>query len=348
MNSANILDGTTRSSFVDMSDNDSLSNTTSYMVDKDASLSNTTSHISPAFSGIRSAIFALLAIATITLNIISIIVVRKMHQINNVTRFLLKSLNIVDLCHGVFGLLPPVAFSAVPNWTPRELFCALHANLFEILPLIDLTILVMINAERYIACTRPLRHTMIVTLKRVKIIMVVVVLFWIFMLTTFMLTFMAPEVFKEYEHYSSLLHFDSRYGICVFDFSFAPEGFIVYLSCVVVLPIMIVAFMIFRLLIIARRLSRSRKLAGHGGFVHNRQTTNNKGLYTFLLITLSMALVWMPFLMVNICQVSYKLTVSIYFILISQIILYSFSWLNVLIYFWRNEEFRKIAIRLFK
>ena len=334
MNSSNILVGKTRSSFVDMSDDN-------------ASLSTTTSYISPAFSGIRSAIFALLATATIALNIISIIVVRKMQHINNVTRFLLISLNIVDLCHGVFGLLPPVAFSAVPNWTPRDFFCALHANLFEILPLMDLIILVMINGERYISCTRPLRHTTIVTLKRVKIIMIVVVSFWIFMVTTFML-FLVPEVAEEFEQYSSILHFDSRYGICVFDLSFTPAGFIVYLSAVVVIPILIVVFMIFRLLIIARRLSRSRKLAGHSGFVHNRQTANNKGLNTFLLITLSMALVWMPFVIVNLCQVSYKLTVPIPFILISQIILYSFSWLNVLIYFWRNKEFRRIAIRLFK
>jgi hypothetical protein len=75
---------------------------------------------------------------------------------------------------------------------------------------------------------------------------------------------------------------------------------------------------------------------------------NTKGIYTFFIITFSILIVWIPHLSVMFYEDVTGTEVAAYAIFITQLILYSFACVNVLIYYFRNKEFKKTARRLLK
>ncbi len=296
------------------------------------------------FAWMRATIFTVVAFFTIIINVISIIVLRRMKNIHPVTRLLLISLNITDLCFAVIVIIPMVSFSIAGNWTGSPLFCTTHAVLFGILPITDLFLLVLINGERVIACTRPLRYQSIVTITRVKIVLAVICFlcnFWFFWLTPF-----APLDFSMKN-----VAYDHRLAYCIYDFSTMDRTYIyaIFFVFVLILPIVIILLMVVKLLHVAKSQAKriAREIARYGGNIHNQSSTN-KGVHTFLFITVGTAMVWIPISVVSFCEIVFGIRVHIYVILISQTILFSFSWINVTIYYWRNNEFRNIAIQMFK
>ncbi len=299
------------------------------------------------FAWMRATIFTVVAFFTIFINVISIIVLRRMKNIHPVTRLLLVSLNITDLCFAVIVIIPMVSFSVAGNWTGSLLFCMVHSGVIGILPIMDLFILLVINGERVIACTRPLRYESIVTITRIKVVLTVIVLFCAFLFFIW-LTPLAPLVVSmnnvnvEYNH---------RFANCVYDYSTTDRDYIYAILFVfaVISPIVIIVLMVVKLLHVAKSQAKriARELARYGGNVHNQSSTN-KGLHTFLLITIGMAIVWIPVSVVSLCETAFGIRIQISLILISQTVLFSFSWINVTIYYWRNSEFRNIAIKIFK
>ncbi len=296
------------------------------------------------FAWMRATIFAIIAFFTIFINGISIVVLGRMKNIHPVTRLLLVSLNITDLCFAVIVIIPMVSFSVAGNWTGSVMFCIIHSVLFELLPIMDLFILVLINGERVIACTRPLRYESIVTIRRVKIVLSVILLFCAFLFICFTNP-SASEFSLDYVAY------DHRFAYCAYDFSTKNNFYIyaIYFSFVAIIPIVIIVLMVVKLLHVAKSQAKriARELAQYGGNVHNQSPTN-KGLHTFLLITIGMAIVWVPLSVVLLCETAFGIRMDISVVFISQTILFSFSWINVTIYYWRNSEFRNIAIKIFK
>ncbi len=244
------------------------------------------------FAWMRTTIFTIVAFFTIFINVISIIVLRRMKNIHPVTRLLLLSLNITDLCFAVIVIIPMVSFSIAGNWTGSLLFCILHSTLFGILPIMDLFILVVINGERVIACTRPLRYESIVTITRIKIVLCVICVLFAFLF--FWLTPLSPSGL----HVSvNNVVYDQRYAYCIYDLSVInySDIYLIYFAFAVIIPIIIIVLMVVKLLHVAKSHAKriTRELARYGGNVHNQSSTN-KGLHTFLLITIGMAIVWVP------------------------------------------------------
>ncbi len=282
------------------------------------------------------------------INAISIVVLRRMKNIHPVTRLLLVSLNITDLCFAVIVIIPMVSFCIAGNWIGSLLFCILHSVLFELLPMMDLFILslLVINGERVIACTRPLRYESIVTITRVKIVLSLICFLFAFLF--FWLTPLAPS---GLEFSLNNVVYDHRYAYCIYDLHVINHSYIhtIYFVFAVILPIAIIVLMVVKLLHVAKSRAKriARELAQYGGNVHNQSSTS-KGLHTFLLITIGMVIVWVPISVVLFCETVLGIRMDISLILISQTILLSFSWINVTIYYWRNSEFRNIAIQIFK
>ena len=216
--------------------------------------------------------------------------------------------------------------------------------------MIDLFILVLVNGERYIACTRPLHYEAIVTLKRVKIILLLGVIFWL-SYAIIMVSFMYHQYLTE----PNFVHFDDRYSMCsirIVSMTTARIAFSrgVLLWFLLEIPVTLVAVFLSRLLYIARKQTHliAREMALYGGNVHNRVARNNKGIYTFLLITVSLVIVWFPSGFVYYYEYVTGVQLPAYVALLSQCILCSFSWINVVIYYWRTEEFKKTAKHMFK
>ena len=307
--------------------------------------------ISPLIYWIRAILFACLTILTLAVNILSIVVLKQMNRINEVTRLLLIALNMTDIVFVVLVLFPLVTFAAAgENWTKSSFFCILQVILYSGLLIVDLFILVLINGERYIACTRPLRYEAIVTLKRVKIIILSGVIFglsYIIIMTSFM--------YHQYLIEPNFVYFDDRYSMCIARFVSVPTAKIalsrsVLLWFFIAIPITMVAVFLSRLLYISRKQSQliTIEMALYGGNIHNRVARNNKGIYTFLLITVSLVIVWFPTVFVFYYENVIYVQLPTYVVLISQCILCSFSWINVLIYYWRTDEFKKKAKQIFK
>ena len=307
-------------------------------------LSVTDDSVPSWFAWIRATVFTIIAFFSIVINVISIVALRRMENIHPVTRLLLVSLNITDLCFAVIVIIPMVSFSVAGNWTGSLLSCTTHSVFFGILPIMDLFILLVINGERVIACTRPLRYESIMTITRVKIVLLTMCLLCAFLF--FWLTPFAPLDFSI-----NNVAYDHRFANCVYDFSTVDRAYIyaILFAVTVILPIIIIILMVVKLLHVAKSQAKriARELAQYGGNVHNQSSTN-KGLHTFLLITVGMAIVWLPTSVVSLCETVFGIQIHISLILISQIILFSFSWINVIIYYWRNSEFRSIAIQMFK
>ena len=304
--------------------------------------SSDASSLSPLIYWIRAILFTCLSILTLAVNILSVVVLKQMHRINEVTRLLLIALNTTDIVYVVLVLFPLVTFSVAGNLTKSSLFCILQGTLYSGLPMIDLFILVLINGERYIACTRPLRYEAIVTLKRVKMFLLLGVICGLSYIIAMM-----SFVFHQYLTEPNFVYFDDRYSMCVsrvFSVTAAKVKLSrgVLLQCFVVLPVMMVAVIVSRLLFIARKQTQliAKEMALYGGNIHNRVARNNKGIYTFLLITVSLVIVWFPSLFVFAYEY-FVVRLPAYVVFLSQYILCSFSWINVVIYYWRTEEFKK-------
>ena len=308
------------------------------------------SSVSPLIYWIRAILFTCLAILTLAVNILSIIVLKQMNRINEVTRLLLIALNTTDIVYVVIVLFPLVTFAVAGNWTKSSLFCILQVILYSGLLIVDLFILVLINGERYIACTRPLRYEAIVTLKRVKIIFLLGVICGLSYIII-----MASFVYHQYLIEPNFVYFDDRYSICIARIVSSTTAKIAFSRSVllwflIAISITMVAVFLSRLLYTARKQSQlvARKMALYGGNIHNRVARNNKDIYTFLLITVSLVIVWFPTAFVFYYEHVIGIQLPVYVVLISQCILCSFSWLNVLIYYWRTEEFKKTAKQIFR
>ncbi len=324
----------------------------STMMDNSTAFDNQTSHFTndsvPVwFAWMRATIFTVVAFFTILINVISIVVLRRMKNIHPVTRLLLISLNITDLCFAVIVIIPIVSFCIAGNWTGSLLFCMVHSGVLGILPIMDLFILLVINGERVIACTRPLRYESIVTIKRVKILLSIVFVFCAFLF----FFWLSPLAQLDVSINNVNVGYNHRFAYCVYDYTTTDRDYIYAILFViaVISPIVIIVLMVIKLLHVAKSQAKriARELARYGGNVHNQSPTN-KGLHTFLLITIGMSIVWVPISVVSLCETAFGIRIHICIILISQTILFSFSWINVTIYYWRNNEFRNIAIQIFK
>ena len=270
------------------------------------------------FLYIRKYALGTICVVIVISNLFSLFVLYRIHDMHDVTKLLMMALTTTDIAVGLFGFTDAL-LSHYQVYTYN-----IVANLGSLFQIFGLNILAMITIVRYIAVSRPLRLETFVTKRRSYISLIIAFLISLTLMTSFCIV-------------SRQFLYDIHLKIVITVTYVYP-----------LIPILIVFILYIKLLFIARH--QARRIASAEINAANAQAqlrrSNFKSLNTFMIITGTTIVTWLPtcgnlyFHMNNQTISSWQI-----FILI-EILRYSNSWLNTLIYCWRNEGFRKVAKRL--
>lgn len=294
-----------------------------------------TSLLSPDVA--RATICAILTTLSISADCFCIAVLRRAKQINKITRFLMASLTLSDLCVGVFGLAPLVWSAAIGGWPePLSQWCIIHIFTLQLFQYCGISAVLFLNLECFIAITRPLKYNIIVTKTRTLIVIAIQWSFWIIWGISMFF------IFKNY------MFFDHHYGLCVIRESVRKLVFVIGGAVLhIFLPVLVVICMYSRIWYIARqhvaRIAERNVNQAYNQNAPRRMRDNNKAFRSFLLVTISIAVLWIPFTVVEIYETVTTKLLHVYVVSFGEFLEFSIPWINVLILFIKYESFRKTA-----
>ena len=113
--------------------------------------------------------FTIITLLILTGNCLCLLVLRTAKDMNEVTRILLISLTAADLLMGTLVSAPILGTVITNGWPYGYVFCAISASGNQICATTSLFSLLLINFERYICISRPLRYPLFVTVHRARI-----------------------------------------------------------------------------------------------------------------------------------------------------------------------------------
>ena len=283
-------------------------------------------------------IWLLMGILSLVMNISCLIVLYHCTELDDVTKVFLTSLNAADLGLCLSFIIPSIATALLGELPFSEDLIWCFIQVLTMQPCIFAVVLSVIgvNIERYIAICYPLRYPRWVTPKRAKL---TVACIW------FVGVFVIIMCGIESEWHITYLH---NHQMCFFDLEH-DEGkatwMVWYSLSLSSLSIGIIIVLILYILIL--RVVRNRTVEDRFlGRVIDRRKKDCRSLTTFSLLTLSLVLGYMPYLLA--CYFEgigepwpYKI------LLFVRLCFASNGWLDVLIYYGRNKALRRSAIRLF-
>ena len=284
----------------------------------------------------KATICAILTTVSILADCFCIVVLHRAKQINEITRLLMASLTLSDLCVGVFGLAPLVWSASIGEWPePISPWCIIHMFTLQLFQYCGLSAVLFLNLECFIAITRPLKYSIIVTKTRTIVVIAIQWSFWIIWgLSMFF-------IFKNH------VFFDHHYGLCVIRESLRKLIFVIGGAVLhIFVPVLVVICMYSRIWYIARQ-HVARIAERNVNHTHNQKTPHrmrdNKALKSFLLVTISIAVLWVPFTVIEIYETVTLKLLHDYIVNIGEFLEFSIPWINVLILFIKYESFRRTA-----
>ena len=306
-----------------------------------------TTEISFTYVLVRAVIFSALSLIIMTSNGFALVVLQHMPELKDATRIFMTSLTVSDICLGLFGLLPVAVNSVVMTQEmggvpkPHLTLCVVQNATLTLLQYVDLTSVLLINAERYIACVYPLKYPIIVTRKRCLIAVASLLLFWVIWATYAYLILLS----------NTTPVYDVRYGFCTLYSEANVKWLIIGITCNLLVPLGIVIGIYWKLMKVVK--DHEERMAidlGRGGVNQDRsnRSSNHRALITFLLVTLSIIVGWFPYVIVVIYPTLTDNELPVELVFISQCIMYSIPWVNVLIYYMRNKQFELTAKKMLR
>ncbi|XP_022090103.1 adenosine receptor A2a-like [Acanthaster planci] len=284
---------------------------------------------------VKSTVVGTMALLIIVGNIFCVVVLWKTKEIHFISRLFMASLTATDLTFGFLVVLP-VAFSSAYNKWPvnHDFMCQFHEAATSILGGALTMSLLGISIDRWIAVSKPLRYSTIVTQKRALILITVL---WILPLLFRLISTPAIGAYK--------LQFQSDSDMCWM--CTRQTGHTVYTAGVglfMLTPFVTTLFIYARLLRIARRLARRiqpnsvpRNMDGEVFSAHA------KSAITFLLITATFGICWMPFTGVWLYREITGENTHKYIVIFAEMTAFSSSWLDCLVYYYRSRAFKQTA-----
>lgn len=264
---------------------------------------------------------------SLTFNFTSLVVLRRMREINPVTRVLLTSMTVADIATAAIFILTFVTTIA-DEWIFGERFCSVSGYFGIQVGTISYLGLPLVNLERFIAVVFPYRYPSLVTVSRAR---GVVIFTWgsSVMISYILCSQQGSISYKSYLH------------LCVYGSSNALS-----LTTTLIFGLLPILFAVFLCVILYHVSGRHARQIAAQERIANINCVNNierKTFITFFFMTTCFTVCLTPLTIVTISHSlkNVQSTNSVWFTCFAQQLALFNSILNVIVYYWRTKAFRK-------
>ncbi len=292
----------------------------------------------PVYKSFQVVILTIAVLTALIGNSFSIIIIYNAKQISPTTKIPMYSLSsCYILINFVFGV--PLIGSTITNeWPYGDTMCFVLAFCMYCFYACSVCILFILNLDRYVAVTRPLYYQSLVSNCN---IMMLVLIAWVFSFT-----FTCFNAFLPYQR--AFYKYDYRF--CFFD-PYTDE--IVDIIGIVFVFLLVVCPITATIVIYAKIYNIAKFHAEHiasleqnlRGLAEKQRKLDTKAAKAFLLVTVGFVLAWLPFLVAHGYEYAFNKEPRILPWWAAFCCILNTS-TNVIIYYWRNEAFRRPARRL--
>ena len=263
-------------------------------------------------------------ILIVTLNPLCLVVLRRVSGIQETTKLFMMSLTMCDLCTGVFCGIPELTNKITQIWVLGDFLCAMSDILDPTFFTINILSLLLLTIDRFIAIVHSLHYPSLMTPKRAKVI---VSLVWILTLTIYVTGYV---IIAQVENQCGI---DIICSICNY----------VWIGMIGI-PLAIILVLYVYILKVARHQARciaaQNNIGNNPGEQNAPQRISTKCASTVFIITGAVFLAWTPAIIIMVLALQ-DIIVPSAGIVVVELLLYSNSWLNVVIYYLRNREFKQ-------
>ncbi|XP_072042752.1 histamine H2 receptor-like [Amphiura filiformis] len=305
---------------------------------------------STLFNILAAIIVATIFIVIIIGNLFVLLTLRQVDSsgFNDVTKLFMKSLTISDLLVGIFIVLPNIGKWANGGEWPSEYgvyFPAFYLKVHIVVLISGLLSLLVITVERYVAVSWSLRYQTLLTPKKARMIVAAV---W-FMSIIFALAAKSSsnDVSSDADNNATVSQsVSSDYKDGTIEQRVVTEESTTSLWAnfflLVAVPITTIIVLSIKLYIIARKHARRINDQQRQFIVAKK---DYKGAVTFFIVAGGFAVAWLPNFILSLYLSYTNSTVDPVLYFFVRIFIYSNSWWNVCIYYFRNRSFRHAARR---
>ncbi|XP_072028503.1 alpha-1A adrenergic receptor-like [Amphiura filiformis] len=239
-----------------------------------------------------------------------------------------------DLCTGVFLGIPLTISSALDRWIFGDIMCAAGAFMRIFFNIAALLSLFAVTVDRFLAIAYPLRYPALMTRKKA-----IVILTLIWTTGAFIALLYGPILTRTPVYHPQSVS-------CIFA-SMNPEkidmSIIICVTVFVLSPFITTIILYSRIYCITRRHTKfmSRFVAPR-----NKQVNRNmKFVKTFTLVIVCFSIAWLPSVIIRFMQQLSDIVIPSQLYMLSEILIISNSGVNIFIYYWRNQDFKKAAVQ---
>ncbi|XP_071801684.1 histamine H2 receptor-like [Asterias amurensis] len=269
----------------------------------------------------------------LVLNSVCLVVLRRVRGVQETTKLFMMSLTLSDLCNGIFFGIPNVRYYMFYPSVDGP-FCKIMPFLTIALFTINVLSLVILTIDRFLAITYTLHYPRLMTLKRSK---VMILLVWSLTIMLYSALYCISHVGNQRdqnEFLESVLLCAGRQPVLRY-----------IIAAVLGVSLGTILILYAYILKVARRQARLIASQNILGNIEGRQNVpgpiSTKSATTVIIITGTACLCWMPtFIVLSIDFIKDQtMPTNVYLIVI--FLFGCSSWLNCIIYYWRNREFKQ-------
>ncbi|XP_071807426.1 histamine H2 receptor-like [Asterias amurensis] len=282
-----------------------------------------------AFCIFTFVLFFLTIALIMVLNSVCLLVLRHVRGIQETTKLFMMSLTLSDLFTGIFFGIPNLYYFIFTSWIVSGSFCKILPYIQTALITINALSMVLLTIDRFLAIAYPLHYPRLMTLTRSKVMITLVWSLTVILYSAlYCLSSSQSEIVKEKHALLCVSHnliqniFPSIAGVSL--------GTILILYAYI--------------LKVARRQARLIAAQNILGNIEGRQNIpgpiSTKSATTVIIITGTACLCWIPSIFTaSLASEDFKVSASVH--IIAGTLYCSNSWLNCIIYYWRNREFKQ-------
>ncbi len=288
------------------------------------------------FRLIRTLLYTILVIIVIIGNSFVLAVLPKVSMQSTVTKTFMYSLTIADLCAGAQSI-PMVISSAMDRWIFGDVICFISSFTRVYFNIAGLLSLFVITVDRFVAIAYPLRYPIWVTRKKA---MCILILTW--GIAALVSLIYGPILGRPHKY-------QQNRASCFFtDVSPAKVDFSVLLCLVIfmLIPFIITIVLYTRMYFITKKhVTFVSKFATGAGNDGNHMISNMKFVKTVTLVIVCFGITWLPTVAIHLVTALSEIKIPTQCLMVAECLIICNSGVNIFIYFWRNKDFKKAALR---